>query len=392
MKILWLTKKYFDIDVDTATWIEVTKELQKKGHKIYLLGFYKKQMKNFDINNMTLIKVMFKNIRFLSFLYNMIRIIFYSYYRIIFNKIDVIILSSFQLVLLFIPIKSLSYMKIIRIKLILDVRTYPNETGSKREELLDIIFGFILKYSYLLVDGITAITAAMKEQICEKYGIPAINVGIWTSGVNHILFSSKNIHNLPNEYNYLKDKFVLFYHGALSEKRAIKNAIMAIKLLDMDVLQITVMLIFSFGKLKDDYKKLVEENHIDKYVIIKDAVPYEEMPMYIAIADVGIMPYCDVDYWNTSSPIKLLEYLSMKKPIILSDIRSHRDVIGNKSCGIYLKNNSPSSIAKTIKQLYKKKDDLKKDGEVGRNIIMRQFTWEKCANDLLAFLQECAIK
>ncbi len=40
MKIVWVNYKRFDRAMDKVTWIEMTKELLKKGHLIYLVVPY----------------------------------------------------------------------------------------------------------------------------------------------------------------------------------------------------------------------------------------------------------------------------------------------------------------------------------------------------------------
>ena len=63
-------------------------------------------------------------------------------------------------------------------------------------------------------------------------------------------------------------------------------------------------------------------------------VDYEDVPKYISMSDVAIIPLPDMHYWRSQSPLKLLEYLAMTKTVIISDIPAHRAVIGD-ACGIY---------------------------------------------------------
>jgi len=115
-------------------------------------------------------------------------------------------------------------------------------------------------------------------------------------------------------------------------------------------------------------------------------VDYAEVPKYIAMCDVGIVPLPDLPYWRFQCPLKLLEYLAMKKVVIVTDIPAHRAIIGKEKCGIYISSVKPIGIAKSITYAYNNKEKLGKWGEIGRTIIKQEYTWEKVARDLENYL------
>jgi glycosyltransferase involved in cell wall biosynthesis len=121
-------------------------------------------------------------------------------------------------------------------------------------------------------------------------------------------------------------------------------------------------------------------------VIIHDAVDYENVPKYISMSDVAIIPLPDMHYWRSQSPLKLMEYLAMKKVVIISDIPAHRAIIGGETCGIYLSSVKPIEIAKSIEHALQNKYRLREWGEIGRVIIQNGYTWQKVANDLNGYL------
>ena len=169
--------------------------------------------------------------------------------------------------------------------------------------------------------------------------------------------------------------------------RGVDKAIHAVKLLKPKYGGKIILFILSFGRLKEVYEKLVKELSLQDNVIIENVVTYEMVPSFINMIDIGIMPYYDVDYWNTSNPIKLLEYLAMEKPVIVSDIRSHRDVIGNSQCGIYITDNEPITISRAIEEAYELRDKLPIYGKYGRGMILEKYTWGKCAEDFLTYIK-----
>ena len=111
MKILWVTKKYFDVDVDTATWVEVTKEWLKMGHDVTLIGSYKWKRKDFGLGRHFIqIQERFGSNIILASLYKMVRILSYIFSIFIKQEWDVVILK-YDFVEYIIPLKLLSKIK-----------------------------------------------------------------------------------------------------------------------------------------------------------------------------------------------------------------------------------------------------------------------------------------
>lgn len=59
-------------------------------------------------------------------------------------------------------------------------------------------------------------------------------------------------------------------------------------------------------------------------VVYIPAVPYSELPSYIAGADILTIPFVLNNITESTSPVKLFEYMASKKPIITSDMNECR--------------------------------------------------------------------
>lgn len=53
-------------------------------------------------------------------------------------------------------------------------------------------------------------------------------------------------------------------------------------------------------------------------------VPFEALPSYLKIMDVGITPYCDSDFNRASFPLKTLEYLAAGLPVVSTSLPAAR--------------------------------------------------------------------
>lgn len=380
-----MTFLVLDAQLHKTSQFEILDNLAKKGYDTTLIAIQSKSKFQNKKTQVSVIAVPLRNIPMItSFVYGLMVFLFLPLY-IIYSKPNFVItqptipITSFLLTL---PI-----CRIRRIKLVLDIRTVPVQTGF-RGFLHDFLFTTSILAAKRLFDGITIITSSMKEEICRKYDLDPNRLGVWSSGVSPSLFNPENWIPSGSELRAelkLDGKFVVFYHGALSPNRGLVETVEAIKLLRHEYQDVILFLLGS-GPLMPILKELVEKDHLHSNVIIHNQVDYEDVPKYISMSDVSIIPLPDMHYWRSQSPLKLLEYLAMKKVVITSDIPAHRAIIGERPCGIYIPIVKPLEIANSIKYALENKGKLDGWGEIGRTIIKEGYTWQEIAGDLERYL------
>lgn len=241
------------------------------------------------------------------------------------------------------------------------------------------------------LDGMTIITQMMKKEIATRFDVDPDWIGVWTSGVSTSLFRNENhVHDGRElrEKLGLTSKFIIFYHGGFSESRGLMDCINAMVIVK-DRYPDVVLFLLGTGSVQtvSDMRKAIADNKIQDRVILHEAVEYADVPKYIAMGDVGIVPLPDLPQWRNQSPLKLLEYLAMKKVVILTNIPAHREIIGNSNCGIYMPSISDTEITKAIEFAYNNREKLEGWGVSGRTIVEKKYTWTRIAENLESYLR-----
>jgi glycosyltransferase involved in cell wall biosynthesis len=278
--------------------------------------------------------------------------------------------------------------KFRKTKFVLDIRSIPVETKGFR--------GFQTKFWYYVslmiakkwFDGLTTLTSLMKGDICNDFNIDPDGVGVWTSGVSDSLFNPESVSLARSEMRKkydVDDKFVVFYHGIFTATRGLAETIEAIQLL-LPAHPDIVFFLLGTGPFASDLKILVQRSGLEKNVIIHDPVEQIQVPNFISMSDICIVPLPDHPYWRAQSPLKLLEYLAMEKVVILTNIPAHREVVCDAKCGIYVKSVKPMDIAEAITYAYLNRGSLRECGKIGREIVAEKYTWETVAKDLENYL------
>lgn len=362
---------------------EVSKQLSRRGNEVYLFATASK--KNYlQVNSkMHLVLIPLKFMPIITASMYILTLFMFLPLYIIIKKPDYMITEKGTcLVGLIFKI----FLRPLNLKVILDIRSTPiNVKGTFREYVDRLLFRGSISLAKKL-DGITTLTKLMKKDICHQFNINPSFMGVWTSGVSTELFNPEKYDGKEmREKLGLTDKFIICYHGALNTKRGLVEAIKAVEMLKNKHLDL-VLFLLGTGLEVSKLKKLVREIGVQNNVIIHEKVDYVDVPKYIAMCDLGIVPLPDSPNWRFQCPLKLLEYLAMKKVVIATDIPANREVIGQSKCVIYIVSTDPKQIAKAMIYAYKNKENLKEMGYYGRTIIEERFTWEKVAEDLENFL------
>jgi glycosyltransferase involved in cell wall biosynthesis len=282
--------------------------------------------------------------------------------------------------------------RLSKTKLILDIRSTPVEVSGVVNRFLAFFFGVSVLFARETFDGMTVITALMKEQVCSRFRIDRSFPGVWTSGVSKTLFDPnkyiQKAQNLKKQFG-LADKFIVFYHGVFSSKRGLMECIECIakfnrrgKTGNYGV----VLFLLGSGNVLPAMKEQIAKCGVDGSVIIHESVDYSEVPKYISMCDIAISALPNIPDWRYQSPLNVLEYLSMEKPVIATDIPAHRQVMRESKCVIYAPSAEPNELAKAIAYAYDKREILKVLGAYGRQIVDNHFTWDKVAENFDQYL------
>jgi len=133
-------------------------------------------------------------------------------------------------------------------------------------------------------------------------------------------------------------EFIILYIGGLSQHRGIDTLIKSCKYLINDYPFIRLRII----GFKDDFYgnyliRLVKDNKLEEYVQLVYWVPFDEVNKNIADSDLCAVPYNDTEHTQSTIPHKLFQYMAMKKPVLVSDVKPLKRVIGETNSGFIFK-------------------------------------------------------
>jgi glycosyltransferase involved in cell wall biosynthesis len=303
-------------------------------------------------------------------------------------KPDVLIFHPFACLTVF-PILFFRKMGLLNVRCVLDVRTLPVEFRGLNAVLTGWLFDLSMRFSRHLCDGTTVITPFMRDVLSERYRLRPGRIGVWASGASEEMFSSQRVNRVLAEKIRksikIENRFVVIYHGVFSANRGLQETLKALSIVIKKQRDILLLLVGG-GNAKTLLVDMVHDLRLQEHVRMIGPVPLEHIPAYIAVSDVGILPFPPLLWWRVSSPIKLMEYLAMGKPVIVTNIEAHRDVLNGCPGAFFVTSNRPLHLAREILEAYHKRRTLGGLGKTGLELFQNQYTWQVQTRRLETYL------
>jgi glycosyltransferase involved in cell wall biosynthesis len=144
-----------------------------------------------------------------------------------------------------------------------------------------------------------------------------------------------------------EDDIVLFFMGWLYEFSGLKEVALELARNPQRYKNIK-LLVLGKGDLWDTLQEIKREHHMKDSIITLDWQPYEEVPKYIAAADICILPAYKNEIMQNIVPIKMYEYMAMGKPVIATRLSGLVKEFGEGNGVIYIEG-AEEVLRKTIK-------------------------------------------
>lgn len=103
----------------------------------------------------------------------------------------------------------------------------------------------------------------------------------------------------------------------------------------------------------------------------------DEVAAVLAEASVGMVMSLPIRCYVDAQSTKLLEYMSVGIPVVVSDLPPARKIIEEVGCGLCVDPHDPRAIADAIRWLLEHPEEAQGMGERGRAAVENEFNWER---------------
>jgi glycosyltransferase involved in cell wall biosynthesis len=197
----------------------------------------------------------------------------------------------------------------------------------------------------------------------ERYGI---TMGV----IRNVPYFNTNF--TKKEVHFPTKNKVILYQGTITERRGIKQTIQSLKYLkNVD------LVIIGYGKIKPEIVEFVNQEGMNNRVHFLGKIPFEILPNYTKLADVGIILEEPIGQsFQFSLPNKLFDYIHSELPILASPLDEVKKIIEKHNIGLVIENHDPQTIANCLNRLLQD-ENLCNEIIENQKAIKKEYCWEK---------------
>lgn len=265
--------------------------------------------------------------------------------------------------------------KLFGSKLIHDVHDLmPDIYKSKfKSSFANIIYYLLLvqeKISCMLADKIITVSDIGFDILTNQHNIRSDKIAIIRN------FADKNIFSPMKLSTDKNNDFNLIHHGTISDRFGLRYIIEEMKIICKKYSNVKLHF-YGKGDGKEELilNEMIKDNKLTKNVFLHGQIQLDEIPRKINWADVGIVSYKKDPSTDIFTPLKLLEYIAMEKPIVTVHTKAIAMLVKDAKL-LYYDNGTEDSFNNAITSLItnKGKINLLKKEAIKLN---KQINWAK---------------
>jgi glycosyltransferase involved in cell wall biosynthesis len=362
LRLAWVSPVTPD-KLDSATWVDTTRELRRQGVDVTLITIGPAGRQSY--RGVEVLSIPRPSVYLFGQILFHLNVLRYLLPRL--RAYDVILFHQLSAIWL-LPLRVFGRR---RPRLVMDTRDMVDfANGSLKVRLRTVWFDLIIRLAARLADGQTAITPRMAELV----RIPREQLwGIWPSGVEADRFAAAA---KARHWPYRGEAIRLVYVGVFLAKRHLLPLCRAVNRANAEGMAF-VLSLYGDGPQRPELESVAAEG--GGAVRVEHPVPHDNVPHVLARAHVGVTSLPEVNdvKYEASSPIKLFEYMAAGMPVLATSNKCHTDVVGQGRYAFWADDVSEETLLAVLRRVWAGYDELR---QLGREAQIDVHDWTYAAN------------
>jgi glycosyltransferase involved in cell wall biosynthesis len=263
--------------------------------------------------------------------------------------------------------------KLYKKPLVLSTRGIAVQMASKNKLMKPI-----LKYVLKNCDYITPNNLHHAHSLL-KFGVSKNKILAVPNGVDTELYKPRSKDNIRKKLGLDVDKKIILFVGWLIERKGVSYLVNAASKILTDRDDVILYLVGE-GSLRYKLVEMVRSMNIQDKVKLMGSMLPEEVALYMAAADVFVLPSL-----SEGRPNVVCEAMLSGTPVVATDIGGSNELIKDGRTGFLIKPKSSGAIAEKVNKLLLDNGLSKKFSKEARNYVLDQkASWNDCAKRFIA--------
>jgi len=365
-------------DAQTTHLIELLENFKKIGHKAIILVpkrgvYYEKipEIKYVPIICIPLFRIIINRIIFSFYLF---------FYRFLLGPEFIYIRFEENF------LEAIVFSKILRVPVFTEINGLPLEEGKlNNRSIFRLFFIRLTFFTYLKFSNrIVTVTEGIKKELLKKYKVSPSKIKVVPNGANTSLFRPVSTLKCRRELRLKEGFFYICFVGNIVYWQGLDYLVKSAPLILKKIPNVK-FLIVGDGPTKEDLLRLVKQENLTKNFIFINSVPYRDVPKYINASDICVL--YKIPMKSGFSPLKLYEYMACKKPVVATDTKG-LEIVKENNTGLLVAPQNSTKLAEAIITLLKDEELRKKMGENGRNLVVKNYSWNASVKKIINIFED----
>ena len=227
------------------------------------------------------------------------------------------------------------------------IRTVGALEQSAVLDFLEKVELFLYRRAHMIV----AVSPAFRQNLVAR-GISENKIEVVPNGTNHSKFKATPKDPELMQALKLEDKFVVGYIGTHGLAHNLEFIVSCLKEFDDCAIH---FLFIGDGARKEQVVRAARDLGVRNATFL-DPVAKDEVPRYMSVIDVSLVPLKKAETFKTVIPSKIFEAAGMQKPILLGVDGQAREIVEHYGAGIYFEPENEGDFIGAVKKIYEDKD------------------------------------
>lgn len=231
-------------------------------------------------------------------------------------------------------------------------------------------------------DQVLTLTQALAQELVSR-GVDANRIALVPNAVNPSDWTPLAANpQLAATLGIGKEDFVVGYVGSLVAYEGLDDLILAIKLLQNRLPQARALIVGD-GDALPQLKRAAQEYGLGGQVIFAGKIAPDAVCSYYALMHAVALPRKPVTVCQLVSPLKPLEAMALRLPLVVSDVVALREMVKDGETALVHIAGNARSLADCIELLAKKPEITSQLGENAWRHVTTQRTWKQVTAPIL---------
>ena len=222
-------------------------------------------------------------------------------------------------------------------------------------------------------DRIFVVSTPLKRHLVDTVGIHPVKIVVLPNGADPDVFAPRSGVAVRRRYG-IENRVIIGFVGILRPWHRIDLLLDAFAEVRRRCSAVH-LLIVGDGPIQEQLQSQARELGVAGTVTFTGRLPHADVVDHIAATDVCVSPHATF----YASPMKILEYMAMEKPVVAPAMDNIRDIIDDGQTGVLFDPASVGSLAAALLGLVRSDVRRGELGRAGRSRVVEVFNWRRNA-------------